>query len=113
MKTEQDLIDQGYAEGRKSFEHLWKQIEKNFQWEKVYTAMKALDWGWAMKLSDPTGALYIPNVVALKSEAYRLCKSVYDNRKGTTSTGGFQAGYIEEDNVLWLTFCLTEWSAEE
>jgi hypothetical protein len=112
--TEQEAIDKGYKEGPKSFEHLYAQINKHFRFDRVYTAMKALDWGWAVKTSKPNmhnDVLYIPNVNALRQEVYRLCKEVYDQGKGQISTGGFTVSYF--DDVLSVSFTIEEWAAEE
>jgi len=107
MKTEQDLINEGLKEGKKSFEYLWQQIYKNFKWNDVYKTMKMLDWHWHI-YDDKYG---IPRIDTLQREAYRLCFQVYEKGKGSISTGGFTAYY--SDNVISLEFIIAVWSSED
>lgn len=106
MKTQQDLIDEDYAEGKKSFQYLWNQILENFEWDRVYQVMKLLDWGWAVK--DRKG-LCIPNIEALQESAYSLCKDAYDEENNHAS-GGFYAAF--QDNILSLSFIVADWAAD-
>ena len=99
--TEQDMIDQGYAEGQKSFECLSKKIMEAFDFPKVHKVMKCLDWYWTMG-EERMG---IPSIPTIQRSAMELLKKAYDNRKGSISTGGFSAGM--EDGELWLSFEVT------
>jgi hypothetical protein len=100
--TEQQLINEGYVDGKKSFDYLFEKIHKYFDWQKVYTVMKALDWCWYMK--EDTYA--IPNINAIQKSARELLFRVYEKGSGSISTGGFTAGY--EDGELWLVFQIEE-----
>ncbi len=101
METQQ-LINEGYVDGKKSFEYLFEKIEQSFDWNKVYNVMKVLDWHW--QIHDE---LYgIPRTDTIKKTARRLLFHIYEQGKGSTSTGGFSAGM--EDGELWLTFQIEE-----
>lgn len=102
MKTEQELIDEGYVDGKKSFEFLCRNIGEQFDFERVCKTMKALDWVWSFG-NERYG---IPNVDTLKQTAIKLLREVYDNERGTVSTGGFTAGW--DDGDLYLTFTIAE-----
>jgi hypothetical protein len=104
--TKQQLIDEGYTDGKKSFEYLWQQIEENFQWQKVYDTMKMLDWHWHIH-DEKYG---IPRVDTIRKEARRLCFNAYEQGKGSTSTGGFTASFF--DNILSLAFVVEDWAAD-
>lgn len=107
---EQELIDQGYIDGKKSFEYLTKDINENFNWQNVHKAMIATDWNWALG-TDEFGKynMGIPNVSTIKNHAYILLKKAYDEENNRAS-GGFTAGY--EDGNLYLEFTIEEWSSE-
>ena len=98
----QTLINEGYVDGKKSFDFLIEKIFKSFDFKKVYKVMKALDWHW--HIHDENYG--IPRIDTLKKEARRLLFEVYEQGKGSISTGGFSAGY--EDGELWLSFSIEE-----
>jgi hypothetical protein len=108
--VDQKLIDGGFIEGKKSFEHLAKIINEEFKWKNVHKAMKALNWCWYMgsnvaednKTNDNMG---IPSISTLKNAAFKLLKQAYDEEKAVGS-GGFWAYW--EDGGLCLTFTLEE-----
>lgn len=89
-----------------SFEYLWGLIEASFRWDRVYVAMKALDWQWCI---DKHNDLYgIPTVDTLKKSAKKILYEAYERKAGGGSSGGFSGGY--EDGELWLEFSLDSWS---
>lgn len=109
MKTEQQqLIDKGYIEGKKSFEYLCKEIHDNFNWNKVHRAMVATRWEWYLGKCEMGNNYGIPNIATIKNTAYRLLKMAYEEEK-TISGGGFCAGW--ENGELYLAFTLEEYSA--
>jgi len=95
-------------------------IMDNFEFDKVQTAMEALDWQWAGK--------GIPSIDELKETAVYLLKSAAELRLDAylnshweqgiiSSTGGFQAtAYCDENKTeivrLDLRFILEEWDSE-
>lgn len=100
--TEQDLINEGYAQGKKSFEFLWAKVDKNFNWKKVYEAMKANDWHWCI---DKEKDLYgIPSVNTIRQVAKELLHDAWEREVGTISCGGLEGGY--DEGHLWLSFFL-------
>jgi hypothetical protein len=109
MKTNQQLIDEGYADGKKSFEYLSKEIHDNFNWENVHKAMTAVNWVWSFgkdKLGQEQKG--VPSLETIKNFAFCLLKEVYENGS-QVSTGGFSAGWDNEE--LFLVFTLEEYSA--
>lgn len=101
-ETTQRMIDEGYSEGKKSFEYQWNKIEKHFRWERVYSVMKALDWHWHIH-NEEYG---IPRIDTMKKHARKLLYDIYQQDKGNGSCGGFRYGV--EDGQLWLTFEIEE-----
>ena len=83
------------------FEEHWQEIEDNFDFEMVYSAMKLLDWTWGQREEAS-----IPSVQRIKKRAKELCKDAYDNKK-TIGTAGFEASFY--DDSLLLKFVLEEW----
>lgn len=107
--TQQQLINEGLQDGKKSFEFLAKEIGKNFGWDRVHKAMIALNWCWSLgRDSFGNDNMGIPNIETIKNHAYRLLKQAYEEDK-TISTGGFTAGW--DSGELYLTFTLEEWSS--
>lgn len=107
--NQQSLIDQGLIPGKKSFEFLSKQIHDNFKWENVHKAMVATNWVWAFgrdKYGENKGT---PDITTMKNFAFGLLKQAYDNGTGSVGSGGFTAGWENEE--LYLTFTLEEYSA--
>lgn len=100
--TKQDLINEGYTEGKKSFEFLWAKVDKNFDWKMIYEAMKVNDWHWCI---DKEKNLYgIPRIDNIRQSAKELLYDAYEREAGTISCGGFSGGY--DDGHLWLSFIL-------
>ena len=95
-------------------------IMDNFEFDKVQTAMEALDWQWAGK--------GIPSIDELKETAVYLLKGASRLRLGEyldsyweegiiNSTGGFQAtAYCDKNKTkitaLDLKFVLEHWDSE-
>ncbi len=104
--TDQEAIDKGYAEGKKSFEYLWQQILENFRWDNVYNTMKMLDWHWHTRDNE----YGIPRVDTIQKHARLLCFDLWERGKGSISAGGLNASFF--DNVLYLNFVIEYWATE-
>ena len=89
----------------RSFDELWDEIEKNFKWQYVYNAMKALDLQWSF-VGNRSG---IPSINTLKSEGKRLAGEAY-MRGISIGTGGLMATCT--GSVLILEFTLSHWEAK-
>jgi hypothetical protein len=105
--VEQQWIDEGYIDGKKSFKFLANQIHENFNWAKVHTAMAAVGWCWSLG-TDSYGKsnMGVPSIDTIKNHTYAILEQVYEQGKGSISTGGFTAGWDGED--LYLVFTLEE-----
>ena len=101
----QQMIDEGYAEGKKSFEYLSKEIHEQFNWERLHKAMMAVNWCWSLG-TDKFGKdnMGVPSIETIKNHAYALLKEAYDLEKGGISTGGFSAGWDSGELYLVFTF---------
>lgn len=106
----QQMIDEGYAEGKKSFEYLSKEIHEQFNWERLHKAMTAVNWCWSLG-TDSFGKdnMGVPSIETIKNHAYALLKEAYGLEKGQISTGGFTAGW--DSGELYLVFTFEEASA--
>jgi len=106
--TEQQLIDEGYKDGKKSFDFYVKEFGEHFKFDKVHKAMTALNWCWSFG-KDELGQERkgVPDITTLKNRAYSLLKEAYDENK-QISTAGFTAGW--DSGELYLVFNLEEWS---
>jgi hypothetical protein len=107
--SEQELIDAGLQEGKKSFKLLAQEINESFNWENVHKAMMAVGWCWSLG-TDKFGKdnMGVPSLETIKNHAYAMLKEAYDLGKGQISTGGFTAGWDSEE--LFLVFTLEETS---
>lgn len=105
----QQMIDEGYVEGKKSFEYLSKEIHEQFNWESLHKAMTAVNWCWSLG-TDSFGKdnMGVPSLETIKNHAYALLKLAYDEEK-SISTGGFSAGW--DSGELYLVFTFEEASA--
>jgi len=102
--TEQQLIDEGYVEGKKSFEYISKVIHEEFNWENVHKAMKALDWTWYFGEDEFKKARFgIPDIPTIKNSAFAMLKKAYDENTSLAS-GGFSAGWDED--MMYLQFSI-------
>lgn len=96
MKSKQDHIDN---------------IMDNFDFSRVASTMKYLNWQWVY--SD-TG---VPEEPELRQTARRYLNQVHDyataqGRKYTMATGGFVYSYDPQYSEMTLTFELTGWSSQ-
>ena len=106
--TEQQLIDEVYKDGKKSFEFYIKEMEEHFNFEKVHKAMTAINWCWSFGKDDlGQERKGVPDLCTIKNRAYSLLKEAYDENK-QISTAGFTAGWDSDE--LYLVFNLEEWS---
>lgn len=107
---DQKLIDDGFIDGKKSFEYFAKEIHDDFNWIMVHRAMIANEWYWALG-KDEMGKdrRGIPCLTTIKNYAYELLRSAYNAGTGQISSGGFTAGW--DGNEMFLTFTLEETSA--
>lgn len=102
---EQQLIDDSYMEGKKSFECLWAQIEANFDFERVQKVMEFLKWQWII---EDYGRV-IPTIDRLKMTAKHYLYECWNEEK-SFSTGGFYYRY--KDGNLSIEFVLESWDAD-
>ncbi len=105
--TDQQLIDEGYKAGKKSFDYYVKEFGENFNFENVHNAMTALNWCWYFG-KDKFGKDLrgVPDLATIKNFAYELLKTSYDTNDNC-STGGFTAGW--ENGEMFLCFTLEEY----
>ena len=105
---EQELIDEGYIEGKKSFEYYYEEIFNNMDFEIIHKAMVATNWHWYLGVdqfgNDNNG---IPTINTIKNHAHWLLKEAYE-REMQLSTGGFEASW--DNGELSLSFVLDSWS---
>jgi hypothetical protein len=90
---------------RSDIDKIWDDIEENFDWDRLWVAMDAVGWKWA--LADGRD---VPSIYDLKKEAKRLVYSAYEKRT-FIGTGGFEAEYIDLDTVS-LKFVFGDWEGE-
>ena len=76
------------------FEELWKGLSRDFNWNKVYKVIIALEWSW---YESKTGMNHIPTRDVIFEKAKELCKQAYD-KECEVGTGGLYAKY-EHDNL--------------
>lgn len=106
---DQDFIDEGYKDGKKSFEHYAKQCGKTFNFDSVHKAMNILGWNWVLgkdRWGNPSKG--IPSIETIKNYAYGLLKDVYDKGSGCVSSGGFKAGWHSDG--MYLEFIIEDWN---
>lgn len=92
-------------ETKKPFDEYWEQILENFEWEKVYQTMKALDWTWYMK----DGKDGIPSIDTIQQQAQRHLVSTYKTGY-SCSSGGLYSRW--RDDALELLFIVESWDAD-
>ena len=82
-----------------------KKILQDFNFERVHTAMEALNWYWFWTNKK------VPSIDQLKESAERLLTNIaYAKDYKCIAAGGFEASYV--DGVLDLRFILTQWDEE-
>ena len=102
--TEQDLINEDYVAGKKSFSFLIRKINEGFNWDLVHKVMLHLNWVWHFgKENNGQDQMGVPNVQTIQNNALDLLKQAYDGEM-LVSSGGFSAGW--EDGELFLVFTL-------
>jgi len=108
ISKEQELINEGYKTGKRSFESVAGEILKSFDFKSVHKAMVALNWCWSFG-EDEEGfsRMGIPDLDYIKRSAYKKLKHAYET-KHSISSGGFTAGW--DGDVLYLVFTLEEYS---
>ena len=101
----------------KTFEELWEDIEKNFDWEKVHKTMVFLNWTWGFDFING-----VPSMVQLKNSTKGWLRQCYDTskrggkRSKSISCGGFTMKYAEfhdqpkPHNELTLEFTIESFS---
>lgn len=87
------------------FENAIKNIESNFDFEKIHQVMTYLHWGWHCVDDLGNTNIVIPDVVRIKNHAFELLKDAYEH-KTIVGSGGFEARWVEGD--LELKFILEE-----
>lgn len=99
--TEQQLIDEEYTNGKKSFDYVWHQVCENFDFNKVFTVMKALDWSWHFK--DERCGIPTPKTI-METARTMMFESYNDGFQ--CSSGGFTVGW--DSGEMYLVFQLEE-----
>jgi hypothetical protein len=82
-----------------------KAIDKIMDWfdfTKVHQTMVALEWKWA---SAEDG---IPTEPEIREMARRLMEDSI-NQKVSIGTGGFRVHYNKKDDMITLSFVISEW----
>ena len=82
-----------------------KAIDKIMDWfdfTKVHQTMVALEWKWA---SAEDG---IPTEPEIREMARRLMEDAI-NQKVSIGTGGFRVHYDKKDDMITLSFVISEW----
>jgi hypothetical protein len=92
--------------GKVNIDKIWDDIEENFDWDRLWVAMDAVGWKWA--LAEGGG---VPRISELKREAKRLVYTAYGERT-FIATGGFEAEYSEEYDTVALQFVFRQWEGE-
>lgn len=95
------------AQGEHLLDANIKEILANMDFDKIHTAMTALDWQW-----DSIKA--VPNTAQLREGAVSIMRQALRGAKDTggeyyTGTGGFWATAYE-DGTMKLEFILDEWN---
>jgi hypothetical protein len=117
----QQLINKALEEPQpviKDLEYMIKDIMDEFDFDKVYEAMDALDWKWRGE---------IPSISDLRETAESLLRGAAESRLGhfkdthhevaiINGTGGFEAkAFCDEDKTkitgLDLAFIVTSWDS--
>lgn len=118
----QQLINKALEQQKplvKNLEHMIKEIMDEFDFDKVYETMNALDWRWGGE---------IPSIEDLRETAESLLRGAAKSRlndfkdahhdvAAINATGGFEArAYCNEDKTkitgLDLAFVVTSWDSE-
>jgi hypothetical protein len=117
----QQLINKALEQQKplvKDLEHMIKEIMDEFDFDRVYEAMDALDWKWRGE---------IPSLYDLRETAESLLRGAAKSRLGDfkdahhdvaiiNATGGFEAkAFCDEDKTkitgLDLAFVVTSWDS--
>ena len=89
-------------------------VLQHFDFDKVHTVMKALDWKWC----TPCGMAAVPSIQQLVLRASDLLHDAYHGVQETStryviSCGGFVAEaerYEDGEVLLTLSFVVTDWN---
>lgn len=84
-------------------QELIDEIMDEFDFDRVYKTMVALNWTW----HSTNG---VPNISDLRKSARGLLKSAVEYDQVMVSSGGFVA--YKEDGILGLRFELTDYETE-
>lgn len=90
---------------KESFESIWNNLLINFDWEKVYQTVKALEW----KYWDTPEDFPCASIGELVQTAHYVCKKAYESGN-SVGTGGFYA-YPKEGGGIRLVFEVTSWES--
>lgn len=99
----QQNIDEGFVEGKKSFEYIWQELGKSFDWARVHKMMLAVEWYWSFG-NDQNGVdqMGIPCIKTIQSYVYSLLKRAYDEDLTSCSSGCFVVGW--DGDEMYITF---------
>ena len=89
-------------------------VLQHFDFDKVHTVMKALDWKWG----TPCGRAEVPSIQRLVIRASGLLQDAYHgvqetSKRWAVSCGGFKAEaerYEDGEVLLTLSFVVTDWN---
>jgi hypothetical protein len=94
---------------KKSFDTHWAEILENFDFGRVHAVMVFLNWTWTDRYMESQ----IPKIGRMIQCAQGLCKNAYESEWGNSASGGFQARYDKETDVLELAFVVEDWGTCE
>ena len=90
------------------FDQAWKEIEENFDWERVHKVMVFLQWEWHTSQG-------VPSIKEMKECVQELFSEIEKGNVTAVATGGFYAEkyQCESGDAYRLTFTLCDWEAGE
>lgn len=94
----------------RQFDAAWKDIDENFDWKKVHSVMKYVQWEWR-------SANGVPSLEQIKEQAKRLLRQLIGEGKRITGigTGGLYVQRINCESgstVYEIVFELTSWETQ-
>lgn len=101
--------NRGLIANRELVEERLDSIMDNFNFERVYNVMKAIDWKWVKKDSS----YGVPTVDEIKEKAANLLWNLVNSDVNLISTGGLEVSKDfsdYDDPFIQLKFVVEEWA---